>query len=151
MKKLASFALAFALCAACAVSALAANPTSGVTQITTSIQPTYTVEIPAQTSIPFNATSTPLATNLGLSKAQLHPGSKVTVTVTVNPLKNAKGNEIPFALYEGNTVFTSADFTDTTKKVELSVHIAQSAWDAAPAGDYTGSITFTITYTNEAG
>lgn len=147
MKKLASFALAFALCAACAVSALAANPTSGVTQITTSIQPTYTVEIPAQTSIPFNATSTPLATNLGLSKAQLHPGSKVTVAVTtVNPLKNTKGNEIPFALYEGSKTFSSADFFDTTKKVELSVHIAQTAWDAAPAGDYTGSVTFTIDY-----
>ena len=46
MKKLTSFALAFALCTACAVSALAAdatsgttNPTSGATEITTSIKP----------------------------------------------------------------------------------------------------------------
>lgn len=46
MKKLTSFALAFALCTACAVSALAAgatsgtmNPTSGATGITTSIKP----------------------------------------------------------------------------------------------------------------
>ena len=46
MKKLTSFALAFALCTACAVSALAAdatsgttNPTSGATEITTSINP----------------------------------------------------------------------------------------------------------------
>lgn len=148
MKKLTSFALAFALCAASAVSAFAANPTSGATQITTSIQPTYTVEIPAQTSIPFNATSTPLATKLGLSKAQLDPNHKVTVTATVNALKNDKDSSktIPFTLYEGNTVFTSADFTDTNKKVQLSVHIAQTAWDAAPAGNYTGSVTFNIAY-----
>lgn len=46
MKKLTSVALAFALCTACAVSALAAdatsgtmNPTSGATEITTSIKP----------------------------------------------------------------------------------------------------------------
>ena len=46
MKKLTSFALAFALCAVCAVSAFAAdatsgttNPTSGATEITTSIKP----------------------------------------------------------------------------------------------------------------
>ena len=46
MKKLTSFALAFALCTACAVSALAAdatsgttNRTSGATEITTSIKP----------------------------------------------------------------------------------------------------------------
>lgn len=148
MKKLTSFALAFALCAASAVSAFAANPTSGVTTIKTNIQPTYTVEIPAQTSIPFNATSTPLATKLGLSKAQLDPNHKVTVTATVNALKNDKDSSktIPFTLYEGNTVFTSADFTDTNKKVQLSVHIAQSAWDAAPAGNYTGSVTFNIAY-----
>ena len=148
MKKLTSFALAFALCAASAVSALAANPTSGATTIKTNIQPTYTVEIPAQTSIAFNKLDTPLATKLGLSKAQLDPNHKVTVTATVNALKNDADNTktIPFTLYEGNTVFTSADFTDTTKKVQLSVHIAQSAWDAAPAGNYTGSVTFNIAY-----
>lgn len=149
MKKLTSFALAFALCAASAVSAFAANPTSGATTIKTNIQPTYTVEIPAQTSIPFNATSTPLATKLGLSKAQLNPGSKVTVTATVNALKNDKDSSktIPFTLHnQDGSAFTSAEFTDTIKKVQLSVHIAQTAWDAAPAGNYTGSVTFHIAY-----
>lgn len=149
MKKLTSFALAFALCAASAVSALAANPTSGATTIKTNIQPTYTVEIPAQTSIPFNATSTPLATKLGLSKAQLDPNHKVTVTATVNALKNDKDSSktIPFTLHnENGSAFTSAEFTDTNKKVQLSVHIAQTAWDAAPAGNYTGSVTFNIAY-----
>lgn len=149
MKKLTSFALAFALCAASAVSAFAANPTSGATTIKTNIQPTYTVEIPAQTSIPFNATSTPLATKLGLSKAQLDPNHKVTVTATVNALKNDKDSSktIPFTLHnQDGTDFTSAEFTDTTKKVQLSVHIDKTAWDAAPAGNYTGSVTFNIAY-----
>ena len=161
MKKLASFALSFALCAACAVSAFAAdttsgtaNATSGTTTITTNIQPSYLVVIPADTAIAFNATSTTLTPELGLSKAQLHPGYKVKVTATVNPLENKKdpSKTIPFTLHKADdTAFESAAFTNTTDKVQLSVHISETSWNTAPAGSYTGSITFTITYTNEAG
>lgn len=155
MKKLTSFALAFALCAASAVSVLAAdatsgtaNATSGTTTITTSIQPSYTVVIPAATTITFNHTDTNLNGTLHLSAAQLDPNHKVTISATEHELVNQADNTktIPFALYEGNTRFDSAAFTNTTDKVQLSVHIDQTAWDAAPAGNYTGSVTFNITY-----
>ena len=54
---------------------------------------------------------------------------------------------IPFTLCKDDgTVFTSADFTNTSDKVELSVHIDQTAWNKAYAGNYTGSVTFEISY-----
>lgn len=155
MKKLASFALAFALCTACAVPAFAAdatsgvtNPTSGATKITTSIKPTYTVVIPSETTIQFDHTETNLRGTLHLSAAQLDPDHKVTISATPNALVNqADSNKtITFTLYEGTKTFSSADFFDTKKKVELSVHIDQSAWNNAPAGNYTGSVTFKIAY-----
>ena len=146
MKKLASFALAFALCAACAVPVLADE--TKATTIKASIPSSYTVVIPAETTIQFNKLETKLEGPLYLSAAQLEPNHYVKISATANALTNDadKSKTIPFTLYEGNTVFTSADFTDTNKKVQLSVHIAQTAWNAAPAGNYTGSVTFNIAY-----
>lgn len=159
MKNLTSFALAIALCAACAVSAFAAdaasgvaNATSGTTTITTNIQPSYTVKIPAATKIDFNDTVTNLCGTLHLETAQLEPNHNVTISAKPTALKNDKDNsEIPFTLYKGNTPFTAAYLTDTTEKVQLSVHITKDAWSKASAGNYTGSVTFTITYASKGG
>ena len=175
MKKLAAFVLAVAMAAVCAVPALAeypdssassdttattsteitqsSNPKSVRTEVKVNIDPTYTVEIPANTAIDFNTTSTTLTTNLGLSTARLDRGFKVTVTAKVNPLQNDKDSSqtIPFALYAGNSPFSKAEFTNTNDKVQLSVHIDQSDWNKAPAGSYTGSVTFTIAYGKEEG
>lgn len=175
MKKLAAFVLAVAMAAVCAVPALAEYPNSSASSDTTAttsteitqssdpksvrtevnckIDPTYTVEIPADTKIAFNTTSTTLATNLGLSTARLDRGFKVTVTAKVNPLQNDKDSSqtIPFTLYADNSPFSKAEFTNTNDKVQLSVHIDQSDWNKAPAGNYTGSVTFTIAYGKEEG
>lgn len=178
MKKLATFVLALAMAAVCAAPALAENPDSSatstsssttttsdatITQSSTSksgsttvkfnIAPAYTVEIPADTAIDFNTTSKTLTPNLGLSTARLNRGFKVTVTATVNPLQNDTDSSktIPFALYADNSPFSKAEFTNTNEKVQLSVHIDQSDWNKAPAGSYTGSVTFTIAYGKEEG
>ena len=175
MKKLAAFVLAVAMAAACAVPALAeypdssassgttattsteitqsSNPKSVRTEVKFNIDPTYTVEIPADTAIDFNTTSETLTPNLGLSTARLDRGFKVTVTAKVNPLQNDKDSSqtIPFTLYADNSPFSKAEFTNTNDKVQLSVHIDQSDWNKAPAGNYTGSVTFTIAYGKEEG
>ena len=175
MKKLAAFVLAVAMAAVCAVPALAEYPDSSASSDTTAttsteitqssdpksvrtevnfkIDPTYTVEIPADTAIGFNTTSNTLTTNLGLSTARLDRGFKVTVTAKVNPLQNDKDSSqtIPFTLYADNSPFRKAEFTNTNDKVQLSVHIDQSDWNKAPAGSYTGSVTFTIAYGKEEG
>lgn len=160
MKKLTSFALAFALCAACAVSAFAdtipgttTTTTSGSTTIKTSITPTYTVEIPAATQIQFNAAETKLTGLLSLSAAQLEPNHYVRISATANDLTNDADHSktIPFTLYEDDTRFTYADFySKNSNKVTLSVHISDTAWKTAPAGDYTGSVTFHIEYKNNS-
>ena len=146
MKKLASFALAFALCAACAVPVLADE--TKATTIKANIPSSYTVVIPAETTIQFNTLETKLEGPLYLSAAQLEPNHYVKISATANALTNDadKSKTIPFTLYEGNDPFTSADFVDKYKNVQLSVHIKQSDWNAAPAGNYKGSVTFTITY-----
>ena len=175
MKKLATFVLALAMAAVCAAPALAESPNSStsssttatsdatITQSSTSksgsttvkfnIAPAYTVEIPADTAIDFNTTSKTLTPNLGLSTARLNRDFKVTVTATVNPLQNDTDSSktIPFALYADNSPFRKAEFTNTNEKVQLSVHIDQSDWNKAPAGSYTGSVTFTIAYGKEEG
>lgn len=146
MKKLASFAIAFALCAACAVPVLADE--TKATTIKASIPSSYTVVIPAETTIKFNEPETKLEGPLYLSAAQLEPNHYVRISATANELVNqADSNKtIPFTLYEGNDPFTSADFVDKYKNVQLSVHIKQSDWNKAPAGNYKGSVTFTIDY-----
>lgn len=160
MKKLTSFPLAFALCAACAVSAFAdtipgttTTTTSGATTIKTSIIPTYTVEIPAATKIQFNAAETKLTGRLYLEKAQLEPNHYVRISATANDLTNDadKSKTIPFTLYDGDNRFTSADFRTKYDTVTFSVHIDKTAWETAPAGNYTGSVTFNIEYKSNEG
>ena len=115
MKKLASLALAFALCAACAAPVLADE--TKTTTITTTINPTYTVVIPAATNITFNHTDTNLNGTLHLSAAQLDPDHEVTISATEHELVNQADNTktIQFTLYEGSNSFTSTSFTDTKK------------------------------------
>lgn len=90
MKKLASLALAFALCAACAAPVLADE--TKTTTITTTINPTYTVVIPAATNITFNHTDTNLNGTLHLSAAQLDPDHEVTISATEHELVNQADN-----------------------------------------------------------
>lgn len=105
MKKLASLALAFALCAACAAPVLADE--TKTTTITTTINPTYTVVIPAATNITFNHTDTNLNGTLHLSAAQLDPDHEVTISATEHELENQADNTktIQFTLYEGSNSF----------------------------------------------
>ena len=102
MKKLASLAFAYALCAACAAPVLADE--TKTTTITTTINPTYTVVIPAATNITFNHTDTNLNGTLHLSAAQLDPDHEVTISATEYELENQADNTktIQFTLYEGS-------------------------------------------------
>ena len=132
MKKLTSLAFAFALCAACAAPVLADE--TKTTTITTTINPTYTVVIPAATNITFNHTDTNLNGTLHLSAAQLDPDHEVTISATEHELENQADSTktIQFTLYAGSNSFTSTSFTDTKKEVQLSAHIDQKAWNTAP-------------------
>lgn len=156
MKKFASFVLALAMAAVCAAPAMADNQITQSTSqrcdttVSFTIAPSYTVTIPAATVIPFNSTDvdTNLNGTLRLDAAQLELNHKITVSATVNPLHDTAtpAHTIPFTLRKDGAEFTSVDFTQAGENVQLSVHIDKNAWKTAPAGDYTGSVTFTIDY-----
>ncbi|MCC8168203.1 MAG: hypothetical protein LIO37_02535 [Clostridiales bacterium] len=123
------------------------NSNSADTKITTSIDPTYVVTIPADTTIRFEATSTSIG-SVELTEAQLEPGYEVTVTASAGTLANDADatKSIAYTLEDASGVFTSASYTTEGESTALTVNITADEWDAAYAGSYEGTITFTVSY-----
>ena len=154
MKKLVSFALMLALSAALSTTALAAEisetskPQSSEVKVTTSIAPTYTVSIPANTAVAFNAENTSFG-EIKLTAAQLDPGKKVNVTLSASgTLKNKADTTktLPYQIQSAGQKFTSAAYTTAGDSTALTIHIAQEDWNKAYAGNYADTVTFTISY-----
>ena len=147
MKKLFAIVLTFALLASLSVTAFAANTTGGDADITTSIDPTSTVTIPADVNVAFNATETAFGT-IEVTASQIHPDKCIKVALaTDKELNNAIDNTkvIPYAIKDSEGAeFTSATYLTEGDKTELSIHITASDWNAAYAGDYSDTVTFTV-------
>ena len=153
MKKLFAIILAVALVMSLSVTAFAANTTGGDAVITTSINPTYTVTIPANVNVVFNTTETAFGT-IEVVASQIHPNKCIKVVLTTDgELNNAidKTKVIPYEIKdsEGN-VFSSATYLTEGDKTELSIHITADDWNAAYAGDYSDTVTFTVSYEDKA-
>lgn len=149
MKKLFAVVLTFALLASLSVTAFAANTTGGDADITTSIAPTYTVTIPADVNVAFNATETAFGT-IEVTASQIHPDKCIKVALaTDKELNNAIDNTkvIPYAIKDSEGAeFNSATYLTEGDKTELSIHITANDWNAAYAGDYSDTVTFTVSY-----
>ena len=149
MKKLFAVILAVCLLASLSVTAFAANTTGGEADITTSIAPTYTITIPADVNVQFNATETAFGT-IEVTASQIHPDKCIKVALaTDKELNNAIDNTkvIPYAIKDSEGAeFTSATYLTEGDKTELSIHITADDWNAAYAGEYSDTVTFTITY-----
>ena len=149
MKKLFDIALALVLVASLSVTAFAANTTGGEADITTSIAPTYTVTIPANTNVNFNATETAFGA-IEVTASQIHPDKQIRVTLTTDgELNNTIDTTkvIPYVIKDASgAAFTTATYLTEGDKTELSIHITADDWNAAYAGDYSDTVTFTITY-----
>ena len=149
MKKIFAIVLTFALLASLTVTAFAANTTGGKADITTSIAPTYTVTIPADVNVAFNATETAFGT-IEVAASQIHPDKCIKVALaTDNELNNAIDNTkvIPYAIKDSEgAAFTAATYLTEGDKTELSIHITADDWNAAYAGDYSDTVTFTVSY-----
>ena len=149
MKKIFAVVLALCLLASLSLNAFAVNTTGGEADITTSIAPTYTVTIPADVSVDFNATETDFGA-IEVTDSQIHPDKCIKVALdTDNKLENSIDNTkvIPYAIKdsEGND-FTSSTYLTEGDKTELSIHITADDWNAAYAGDYSDTVTFTVSY-----
>lgn len=149
MKKLTTLALAIVLILSLSVTAFAAEDNRNTT-ITTSIDPTYTVTIPADTNVTFNT----LSSNFGavtLTAAQIDPGYAVQVALIASgTLKNQAdaSKTIPYTIKDSSGVFTSARYTTSGDKTDLTIDITQEAWNTAFAGAYSDTVTFTVSYIN---
>ena len=157
MKKILTLAIVAAMLTATGVTAFAVDYPGGTqdTEITTSVAPTFTVSIPADTTVAFNALSTEFG-SVTLESARLAPNKAVQVTVTSDyNLNNSVDNTavIPYSLKAGNDTLDAdyaAAFTTAGEKVDLTINITQADWDAASAGDYSDTVTFNISYVDAA-
>lgn len=147
MKKYVSFAFAAALSAAFCATAFAAEDNRQV-EVKTHIDPTYTVTIPANTTVASKAEKTPFGA-ITLTDAQLDPGKSVNVTLTSSgTLKNKSdtSKKLAYAILSGESAFTSASYTKAGESTALTIHITEADWANAYAGDYTDTVEFTISY-----
>ena len=153
MKKLFALILTVCLLATMSVTAFAANTTGGEADITTSIAPTYTVTIPADVNVAFNATETAFGT-IEVTASQIHPDKCIKVALaTDKELNNAIDNTkvIPYAIKDSEGAeFTSATYLTEGDKTELSIHITANDWKTAYAGEYSDTVTFTVSYVDKA-
>lgn len=148
MKKLTALILAIALAVSLSVTAFAADTRN--TTITTSIAPTYTVTIPANTNVTFNTLSTSFG-SVKLTAAQINPGYAVKVELNASGmLKNQADatKTIAYTIKDARGAFTSEQYTAAGDKTDLTIDITQDAWNAAFAGQYSDTVTFTVSYIN---
>lgn len=154
MKKLTAVFLTLAVTLSLSTAAFAAEIDQDTAKktsqaiITTSIEPTYTVTIPGNVNVAFSATSSDFGT-ISLDEAKLEPGYAVWVSLaTDNALVNEADSTktISYAVNANGTAFTSASHTTAGEKTKLTIEITQEAWNAACAGDYSDTVTFTVSY-----
>ena len=153
MKKLFAIVLTFALLMSLSITAFAANTTGGDADITTSIAPTYTVTIPANTTVAFNATETDFGA-IEVTASQIHPDKQIRVTLTTDgELNNTIDTTkvIPYVIKDASgAAFTTATYLTEGDKTVLSIHITADDWNAAYAGEYSDTVTFTVSYVDKA-
>ena len=152
MKKVFAIILTLVLLMSLSVTAFAANTTGGEADITTSIAPTYTVTIPADVNVQFNATETAFGT-IEVTASQIHPDKCIKVALASDgKLENSidATKVIPYAIKDSEgAVFTSATYLTEGDKTALSIHITADDWNAAYAGEYSDTVTFTVSYENK--
>ena len=149
MKKALTLILSLVMIATLSVTVFAANTSGGEADISTSIAPTYTVTIPADVNVQFNATETAFGA-IEVTASQIHPNKCIKVTLnTDNKLENDidATKVIPYAIKDAQgNAFTSATYLTEGDKTELSIHITADDWNAAYAGEYSDTVTFTVSY-----
>lgn len=162
MKKLASFVLALAMAAVCAAPAMAntqiteSTSNSCDTKVTFTIAPAYTVTIPAEVTLDKKEGQTvTYEKNLTLtaSNVRLNHGKKLQVTIpTGSVLQLSEGNAtLNYTITNDNGINVGAGSvaaTFETKAADQTATLHIKANDPPFAGDYSGTLKFTIAVVN---
>lgn len=151
-KQLTSILLAVSMTAA--FPALAANTNGGTTEIITNIEPAYSVTIPDMLEIPYHSDA---AQKLTLTASGILLEAKKTVKVSASgsgvsgafTMANG-GNVLAYELSANSSPWSAAapgeqvaQFTEDGAK---DVFVSVPDWTAKQAGRYSGTVTFTISY-----
>ena len=144
MKKLFALILTVAMLMSLSVTAFAANTTGGSTEVSFHVDPTYIVTIPA--TVALGETATIQAENVVVPK-----GKQVEVALTnANGFTVAtpQGAELGYTVKNGETTVNEGDTVltvnpDSGKTGETTLKFVAPE-TVKFAGDYTGTVTFTI-------
>ncbi len=130
-------------------STLTPEAASGSMQITAERTEEIEVSYPADIFIPYGTEGDFSIGSIGASKMVIALDKKVTISVTS---KNGNallsdGGKIPYKLGGAEAIeFTEVNDADV---FPLTVAVTQADWEAAPAGDFSDTLTFTLAYVNQ--
>lgn len=155
MKKITAILLTLILTLSLSATAFAAeinqdsDPKTTNVEVTTSIEPTYTVTIPSDTKVEFNAETTSFGAVI-LDAAQIDPGYAVRVELNADGTLENQADTSKTIAYtvedENGAAFTAAEYTAAGEETPLTINITKDSWNAAFAGDYSDIVTFTVSY-----
>ena len=152
MKKVFAVILAVALMATMSVTAFAANTTGGDADITTSIDPTYTVTIPATVELQKVDTEGVITyendyTLTAEAGVRLKKNEYIEVTVAGDfEMTTTEGATLEYTITAENAAVATggvvAEFATNKAEQTATIHIAAN--DPDYAGEYTDTVTFTL-------
>ena len=113
------------------------------TTLTTTIKgpdaPSYTLIIPSTLTITPNATSTTLTVQL----TEANNANSIRVETAANgSMTNGSGGTIEFTVTSNELSF--GNFSSLPSAKTMAINITSAEWQQAPAGTYTGTMSFTI-------
>ena len=121
--------------------------------VTYQVNPSYEVEIPSDTGIPFMTENISCGT-IKIKKAVLEENKCILVEM------NSSGNlinednpddKIPFQILNEDKQFTSQKYTKAGEETKLNISIKKEDWEKALGGNYKTEIKFTVSYANKDG
>lgn len=145
MKKLFALVLALGLLGG---SAVLADDSNRQTELKVTVEAGYTIVIPPTLDIPFGAESTDLAVEVTALHLPANSNALKVAVSQMNPLTNADDKQISYTI-DGKAA-GAARYFQTLEKQCFAIGITADAWNKAPAGSYSGTVSFSVSFDNLA-
>lgn len=126
---------------------------NNTTTVSYTVNPAYTVLIPVDTEVEFNQLSESFG-KIQVENAQIDEGKCIEVSLSSDGVlknKNNRSDVIPYQILKTSeaTPFVSARYHTVGEATPLTISIKQDDWNKAPSGDYSDTVTFTISYVDD--
>lgn len=117
-------------------------------KVSTYIEPSYSIRIPADTDIAYGNETTQLGA-VEVVSARIEPGMCISVSAKADGLLVNAGSDnsaIPYRLMADDVPYKGSIFTESGEKTDLQIAVTEEDWEKADAGNYDGTIGFTVRY-----